>query len=110
MCGLSGGVDSTVAALLIHRAVGDRLTCIFVDNGVMRHDEAEQIRRRFERLRLPLVFVDARRCFSTASRASRIPSRSARSSAATFIDVFEAEAKKLGLVRLPRPGHACIPT
>jgi GMP synthase (glutamine-hydrolysing) len=58
VCGLSGGVDSTVAALLIHQAIGDRLTCIFVDNGVMRMDEADQIRRRFERLHLPLVFVD----------------------------------------------------
>src|SRR4029078_5963513 len=60
VCALSGGVDSTVAALLIHRAVSDRLTCIFVDNGVLRLDEAAQIRKRFERLHLPLVFVDAR--------------------------------------------------
>ena len=63
VCGLSGGVDSSVAAMLIHRAIGDRLTCIFVDNGVMRQDEAEQIRTRFERLRLPLVFVDASNLF-----------------------------------------------
>src|SRR5436190_639047 len=63
VCGLSGGVDSTVAALLIHKAIGDRLTCIFVDNGVMRLDEAAQIRRRFERLRLPLVFADATALF-----------------------------------------------
>ena len=63
VCGLSGGVDSTVAALLIHQAIGDRLTCIFVDNGVMRLDEAEQIRQRFERLRLPLVFADASALF-----------------------------------------------
>ncbi len=59
VCALSGGVDSTVAALIIHRAIGDRLTCIFVDNGVLRLDEASQIRKRFERLQLPLVFVDA---------------------------------------------------
>ena len=59
VCGLSGGVDSTVAALLIHKAIGERLTCIFVDNGVMRLDEAAQIRSRFERLHLPLVFGDA---------------------------------------------------
>src|SRR5687767_5268496 len=63
VCGLSGGVDSTVAAMLIHHAIGDRLTCIFVDNGVMRMDEAGQIRRRFERLHLPLVFVDASSLF-----------------------------------------------
>jgi GMP synthase (glutamine-hydrolysing) len=52
VCGLSGGVDSTVAAMLVHRAIGDRLTCIFVDNGLLRQDEAEQVRRRFERLQL----------------------------------------------------------
>src|SRR5439155_18789426 len=63
VCALSGGVDSTVAALIIHRAIGSRLTCIFVDNGVLRLDEAAQIRKRFERLNLPLVFVDASRRF-----------------------------------------------
>ena len=63
VCALSGGVDSTVAALIIHRAVGDQLTCIFVDNGVLRLDEAAQIRKRFERLQLPLVFVDASTLF-----------------------------------------------
>src|SRR5207247_8563832 len=63
VCALSGGVDSTVAALIIHRAIGDKLTCIFVDNGVLRLDEAAQIRKRFERLKLPLVFVDASNTF-----------------------------------------------
>src|SRR5688500_15562247 len=63
VCALSGGVDSTVAALILHRAIGDRLTCIFVDNGVLRLDEAGQIRARFERLKLPLVFVDASTLF-----------------------------------------------
>jgi GMP synthase (glutamine-hydrolysing) len=56
VCALSGGVDSTVAALILHRAIGQQLTCIFVDNGLLRLDEAAQIRRRFERLALPLVF------------------------------------------------------
>src|SRR5581483_7588813 len=55
VCALSGGVDSTVAALILHRAVGDKLTCIFVDNGVLRLNEATQIVKRFERLQLPLV-------------------------------------------------------
>jgi GMP synthase (glutamine-hydrolysing) len=60
VCGLSGGVDSTVAAMLMHRAIGDRLTCIFVDNGLLRYDEANQIQKRFhEKLQLPLDFVDA---------------------------------------------------
>jgi GMP synthase (glutamine-hydrolysing) len=60
VCALSGGVDSTVAALLLHRAIGDRLTCIFVDNGLLRYDEANQVQKRFrEKLKLPLEFVDA---------------------------------------------------
>jgi GMP synthase PP-ATPase subunit len=72
VCGLSGGVDSTVAAMLIHRAIGDRLTCIFVDNGLLRYDEANQINKRFtEKLKLPLDFVDASDCFSTAARRHR---------------------------------------
>jgi GMP synthase (glutamine-hydrolysing) len=96
VCGLSGGVDSTVAALLIHRAVGDRLTCIFVDNGVMRMDEGEQIRRRFERLRLPLVFVDASRLFLDRLAGVTDPEQKRKIIGATFIEVFEVEAKKLG--------------
>jgi GMP synthase (glutamine-hydrolysing) len=96
VCGLSGGVDSTVAALLIHRAVGDRLTCIFVDNGVMRLDEAEQIRRRFERLELPLVFVDAVRLFLDRLTGVTDPEQKRKIIGATFIDVFEEEAARLG--------------
>ena len=71
VCGLSGGVDSTVAALIIHRAIGDKLTCIFVDNGVLRLDEAAQIRKRFERLHLPLVFADASERFLDAAGGRR---------------------------------------
>jgi GMP synthase (glutamine-hydrolysing) len=96
VCGLSGGVDSTVAALLIHRAVGERLTCIFVDNGVMRLDEAEQIRRRFERLQLPLVFVDAVRLFLDRLAGVVDPEQKRKIIGATFIDVFEEEAARLG--------------
>jgi GMP synthase (glutamine-hydrolysing) len=96
VCGLSGGVDSTVAALLIHRAIGDRLTCIFVDNGVMRLDEAEQIRRRFDRLHLPLVFVDAVRVFLERLAGVIDPERKRKIIGATFIDVFEEEAARLG--------------
>jgi GMP synthase (glutamine-hydrolysing) len=96
VCGLSGGVDSTVAALLIHRAVGERLTCIFVDNGVMRLDEADQIRRRFERLKLPLVFVDAVRLFLDRLTGVTDPEQKRKIIGATFIDVFEDEAAKLG--------------
>ena len=98
VCGLSGGVDSTVAALLLHKAIGDRLTCIFVDNGVLRLDEANQIRRRFERLHLPLVFADATNLF--LDRLVRIvdPEQKRKIIGNTFIDVFEAEAHKLGQV------------
>ena len=96
VCGLSGGVDSTVAAMLIHRAIGDRLTCIFVDNGVMRQDEAEQIRRRFERLRLPLVFVDAANLFLDRLAGVTDPEQKRKIIGRTFIDVFEDESKKLG--------------
>jgi GMP synthase (glutamine-hydrolysing) len=96
VCGLSGGVDSTVAAMLIHHAIGDRLTCIFVDNGVMRMDEAGQIRRRFERLHLPLVFVDAAGLFLERLAGVVDPEQKRKIIGATFIDVFEAEAKRLG--------------
>ena len=106
VCGLSGGVDSTVAALLIHKAIGDRLTCIFVDNGVVRQDEAEQIRRRFERLHLPLDFADASQLFLDRLAGITDPEQKRKIIGATFIDVFEDEAKKLGHVRLPRAGNA----
>ena len=96
VCGLSGGVDSTVAAVLIHRAIGNRLTCIFVDNGVMRQDEAEQIKARFERLKLPLVFVDAADLFLTRLSGIVDPEQKRKIIGATFIDVFEDEARKLG--------------
>jgi GMP synthase (glutamine-hydrolysing) len=95
VCGLSGGVDSTVAALLIHRAIGDRLTCIFVDNGVMRLDEAAQIRTRYEKLRLPLVFADATDLFLGRLAGLTDPEQKRKIIGAAFIEVFEAEAKKL---------------
>jgi GMP synthase (glutamine-hydrolysing) len=96
VCGLSGGVDSTVAALLIHRAIGDRLTCIFVDNGVMREDEAGQIRRRFERLQLPLVFADASALFLDRLMGVSDPEQKRKIIGAAFIEVFEAEAQTRG--------------
>jgi GMP synthase (glutamine-hydrolysing) len=96
VCGLSGGVDSTVAALLVHRAIGDRLTCIFVDNGVMRLDEGDQIRQRFERLHLPAVFVDSSRLFLDRLAGVIDPEQKRKVIGASFIDVFESEAQKLG--------------
>jgi len=96
VCGLSGGVDSTVAALLIHHAIGDRLRCILVDNGVMRLDEADQIRRRFERLKLPLTFTDASGLFLDRLTGVSDPEQKRKIIGATFIDVFDEEARKLG--------------
>jgi GMP synthase (glutamine-hydrolysing) len=98
VCALSGGVDSTVAALIIHRAIGDRLTCIFVDNGVLRLDEAAQIRKRYERLQLPLVFADASPLFLERLAGATDPEKKRKIIGATFIDVFEAEAARLGQV------------
>ena len=97
VCGLSGGVDSTVAAILIHRAIGDRLTCIFVDNGLLRHDEANQIRKRFsEKLQLPLDFVDARDLFLGRLAGVIDPEHKRKVIGAAFIDVFERRANELG--------------
>ena len=98
VCALSGGVDSTVAAVIIHRAIGKQLTCIFVDNGVLRHEEASQIRKRYERLQLPLVFVDASKLFLDRLAGVIDPEKKRKIIGATFIDVFEAEATKLGQV------------
>jgi len=98
VCALSGGVDSTVAAVIIHRAVGSQLTCIFVDNGVLRHEEAAQIRKRYERLQLPLVFVDASKLFLDRLAGVTDPEKKRKIIGATFIEVFETEAAKLGQV------------
>jgi GMP synthase (glutamine-hydrolysing) len=98
VCALSGGVDSTVAALIIHRAIGDRLTCIFVDNGVLRLNEANQIRKRFERLDLPLRFVDASKLFLDRLAGVSDPETKRKIIGGAFIEVFEAEATKLGQV------------
>jgi GMP synthase (glutamine-hydrolysing) len=98
VCALSGGVDSTVAALIIHRAIGDGLTCIFVDNGVLRLDEAAQIRKRYERLDLPLVCVDRSTLFLDRLAGVVDPEAKRKVIGGTFIDVFEAEASKLGQV------------
>jgi GMP synthase (glutamine-hydrolysing) len=96
VCGLSGGVDSTVAALLIHKAIGDRLTCIFVDNGLLRQNEAQQVRTRFERLKLPLDFVDAADVFLERLDGVTDPEKKRKIIGAAFIDVFEKRSNELG--------------
>ncbi len=85
LCGLSGGVDSSVAAALVHRAVGDQLTCVFVDHGLMRHDEGAQVEATFrDHFHVDLVHVQAQDQFPRRrSPASPTPSRSARSSASS---------------------------
>ena len=97
VCGLSGGVDSTVAAMLMHRAIGDRLTCIFVDNGLLRYDEANQINTRFrEKMQLPLDFVDATDLFLDRLAGVTDPEQKRKIIGGTFIDVFERRANELG--------------
>jgi GMP synthase (glutamine-hydrolysing) len=96
VCALSGGVDSTVAATLIHHAIGDRLQCIFVDNGLLRLNEATQVVERYKKLRLPVHFVDASGTFLARLADVVDPEQKRKIIGAAFIDVFEAEANALG--------------
>ena len=99
ICALSGGVDSAVAATLVHRAVGDQLTCIFVDNGLMRREEPERVRNTFERyLNVNLVFADASERFLGALKGVVDPEEKRKIIGAEFIGVFEEEATRLGEV------------
>jgi GMP synthase (glutamine-hydrolysing) len=96
ICGLSGGVDSSVAALLVHRAVGDQLTCVFVDHGLMRKDEGEQVVSAFrDTFKVPLVAVDAERRFLDKLKGVTEPEAKRKAIGAEFIRVFEEEAAKL---------------
>jgi GMP synthase (glutamine-hydrolysing) len=95
--GLSGGVDSAVASVLIHEAVGSQLTCIFVDHGLLRLNEGEEVVRLFrETYNIPLIHVDAREQFLSALKGVSDPERKRKIIGGLFIDVFDAEAKKLG--------------
>jgi len=98
MCALSGGVDSAVVALLVSRAVGDRLTCIFVDNGLLRTHEAKEVQEVFSRFPLALRCVDATERFLHNLSNVEDPERKRRIIGHTFIEVFEEEAKKLPAV------------
>ena len=99
ICALSGGVDSAVAATLVHRAVGDQLTCIFVDNGLMRRDEPARVVDTFQRhMQMNLVHVDAADRFLTQLAGITDPEQKRRIVGETFIRVFEAEADKIGEV------------
>ncbi len=97
ICGLSGGVDSSVAALLVHRAVGDQLTCVFVDHGLMRRQEGEQVVAAFrDNFKVPLVAVDAQERFLERLGDVTDPERKRKIIGEEFIRVFEEEAAKLG--------------
>ena len=97
ICGLSGGVDSAVAAVLIHEAIGDQLTCVFVDHGLMRLGEAEQVVGLFrDHYNIPLVHVDASKQFLDALAGVSDPEQKRKTIGKHFIDVFEAEAAKIG--------------
>ncbi len=100
ICGLSGGVDSSVAALLVHRAIGDRLTCVFVDHGLMRKNEGEQVIAAFrDHFHVPLVAVDAEERFLERLRGVSDPEEKRKRIGAEFIRVFEEEAARLNDVR-----------
>ena len=97
ICGLSGGVDSSVAAVLIHEAIGSQLTCVYVDHGLMRLNESEQVVSLFrEHYNIPLVHVDASDLFLGELDGISDPEKKRKTIGKLFIDVFEEEAKKIG--------------
>ncbi len=98
ICGLSGGVDSSVTAVLLHEAIGDQLTCILVDHGLMRHNEADDVVAMFHEHypNLNLVHVDAVETFISALEGEADPETKRKTIGRLFIETFEAEAKKLG--------------
>ena len=99
LCALSGGVDSSVVAVLLHQAVGDQLTCVFVDNGLLRKGEAEAVERTFrDAFRINLIHVDASKRFLEALEGVTDPEEKRRRVGATFIAVFDDEARKLGRI------------
>ena len=100
VCGLSGGVDSTVAAVLVHEAIGPRQTCIFVNNGLLRHREFEDTLQVYkDNLRLNVIGVDASADFYSVLAGVTEPEQKRKAIGGKFIDVFDAEAKKIGNVK-----------
>ena len=97
ICALSGGVDSSVAAMLVHRAIGDQLTCVFVDHGLLRKNEAQQVIAAFrDSFHMPLVAVDAAERYLARLSGVTDPERKRKIIGAEFIRIFEEEARKLG--------------
>src|SRR5437588_12172984 len=106
LCGLSGGVDSAVAAVLIHGAVGEQLTCVFVDHGLLRLAEAEKVVRLFrDSYNIPLVHVEAEQIFLNALSGVTDPEHKREAIGKFFIHVFEQEAKKLGVAEFLAQGR-----
>ena len=95
LMGLSGGVDSTVAAELLHKAIGDRLICFFVDNGLLRKDEFEEVLDSYKSMGLNVVGIDAKKEFYSALAGESDPEKKRKIIGRVFIEVFEAEAKKM---------------
>ncbi len=96
ICALSGGVDSSVAAVLVHNAIGDNLTCIFVDNGLLRKGEREQVEKTFrDNFHIPLIVVDAKDRFLKALKGVTDPEQKRKIIGNLFIEIFEEEAKKI---------------
>ncbi len=98
ICALSGGIDSTVTAVLVHRAIGDRLVCIFVNNGLLRKGEAESVLTLMKKLGLNVRYVDATEKFLSRLKGVTDPEEKRRLIGHTFIEIFEEEAKKVGNV------------
>ncbi|HMI29099.1 MAG TPA: glutamine-hydrolyzing GMP synthase [Gaiellaceae bacterium] len=99
LCALSGGVDSAVAALLVHKAVGDQLTCVFVDHGLLRKEEAAQVAETFRgHFHVPLIHVDAEKRFLARLEGVDDPEEKRSRIGEEFIRVFEAESRKLGAI------------
>lgn len=97
ICAVSGGVDSTVVAALVHRAIGERLTCIFVDTGLLRKNEGKEVEKAFkERFHIPITCVDASKAFLKALKGVSDPEKKRKIIGKVFIEVFEKEAKKIG--------------
>ena len=97
--GLSGGVDSSVAALLLHRAIGEQLTCIFVDNGLLRKDEFTDVLEKYKSLGLNVKGIDAKQLFYDSLRGLTDPEDKRKAIGKTFIDVFDEEAQKISNVK-----------
>ena len=109
ICGLSGGVDSSVAALLTYRAVGDQLTCVFVDHGLMRKNEGNQVVAAFrDQFKVPLIAVDAEQRFLDRLAGVTEPERKRKIIGEEFIRVFEEQAEQARQPRLPGAGHALL--